>query len=46
MNINGLKLAKGLGMLLSIGGMLVTSIVSSKENEKILEKLVEKRLQK
>ena len=45
-NMNPLKVAKGVGLLLSIGGMLVTSIVNSKENEKVLEKLVEKHLQK
>lgn len=45
-NINLLKLAKVGGLLLSIGGMVVTSLVSSKENEKVLEKLVDKRLSK
>lgn len=45
-NIDLLKVAKGTGMLLSIGGMLVTSWVSGKENEKVLEKLVNEHLKK
>ena len=45
-NINILKVAKGAGLLLSVGGMLVTSWVSGKENEKILEKLVKEHLKK
>lgn len=45
-NINILKVAKGAGLLLSVGGMLVTSWVSGKENEKILEKLVNEHLKK
>lgn len=45
-NIDVVKLAKGAGMILSIGGMLVSSWVGSKENEKVLEKLVDERLKK
>ena len=44
--IDVVKLAKGAGMLLSIGGMVLTSWVGSKENEKTLQKLVDERLQK
>lgn len=40
------KVAKGVGMLLSIGGMVLTSWVSGKENEKVLQKLVDERLSK
>jgi hypothetical protein len=43
---NIVKVAKIGGMLLSIGGMVLTSWVSSKENEKTLQKLVEEHLQK
>lgn len=45
-NIDVVKIAKGFGMLLSVGGMLLTSWVSGKENEKVLQKLVDERLQK
>lgn len=45
-NVNIVKLAKGVGMLLSIGGMILTSWVSGKENEKVLQKLVDERLPK
>ena len=41
-----LKVAKGAGMLLSIGGMLLNTYVSGKENEKVLAKLVEEKLGK
>lgn len=44
--INVVKVAKIGGMLLSIGGMVITSWVSGKENEKVLEKLVNERLPK
>lgn len=44
--IDVVKVAKGAGMLLSIGGMVLTSWVTSKENEKTLEKLVDKSLEK
>lgn len=40
------KVAKGVGMLLSIGGMVLTSWVSGEENKKVLEKLVDERLSK
>lgn len=45
-NIDIVKVAKGVGMLLSIGGMVLTSWVSGKENEKVLQKLVDERLSK
>lgn len=45
-NIDVVKVAKGVGMLLSIGGMVLTSWVGSKENEKVLQKLVDERLSK
>ena len=45
-NIDVVKVAKGVGMLLSIGGMVLTSWVSGKENEKVLQKLVDERLSK
>lgn len=44
--IDIIKIAKIGGTILSVCGMLVTSWVSSKENEKVLEKLIEERLQK
>jgi hypothetical protein len=45
-NLNVVKIAKGVGMLLSVGGMVLSSWVGSKENEKMLEKLVDERLNK
>jgi len=45
-NLNLVKVAKIGGLLLSVGGMLITSWVTGKENEGILQKLVEERLQK
>ena len=45
-NLDMVKIAKIGGMVLSVGGMLITSWVSSKENESVLKKLVEERLQK
>lgn len=45
-NFDMVKLAKIGGMLLSVGGMLITSWVGTKENESILTKLVDERLQK
>lgn len=44
--MNKVAIIKGVGMLLSVGGMVVSSWVSSKENEKVLQKLIDKRLQK
>lgn len=38
------KVAKIGGMLLSIGGMVVSSWVGSKENEQTLQKIVDERL--
>ena len=38
------KVARIGGMLLSIGGMVVSSWVGSKENEQTLQKLVDERL--
>ena len=46
MKNNFVKIAKIGGILLSIGGMIISSIVSSKENEQILQKLVDERLGK
>lgn len=43
--INVVKVAKIGGMLLSIGGMIIASWVGSKENEQVLQKLVDERLQ-
>ena len=43
--INVVKVAKIEGMLLSIGGMIIASWVGSKENEQVLQKLVDERLQ-
>ena len=45
-NIDTVKIAKGVGFLLSFGGMMLSSWVGSKENEKVLQKLVDERLQK
>lgn len=45
-NIDAVKIAKGVGLLLSFGGMMLSSWVGSKENEKVLQKLVDERLQK
>lgn len=45
-NLNIVKIAKIGGMVLSVGGMLVTTWVTGKENESMLTKLVEERLQK
>lgn len=45
-NDKAVKIAKGVGMLLSVGGMILTSWVSSKENEKTLQKLFDKHVQK
>ena len=44
--LDALKVTKGVGMLLSIGGMLLSTYVSGKENEKVLAKLVEEKLGK
>lgn len=44
--INVVKVAKIGGMLLSIGGMIISSWVGSKENEQTLQKLVDERLKK
>lgn len=44
--LNLLKVAKIGGMLLSVGSMLLTSWVSTKENEKVLKELVDKKLEK
>lgn len=44
--INVVKVAKIGGMILSIGGMIISSWVGSKENEQTLQKLVDERLQK
>lgn len=44
--VNKVTLAKGAGLLLSIGGMIVTSWVTSKENEKAMKKFVDERLTK
>lgn len=44
--INIVTVARGVGLLLSIGGMVVSSWVSGKENEKMLQKLVDERLGK
>lgn len=45
-NVNIVTIAKIGGMVLSVGGMLISSWVSGKEQEKTLAKLVDKRLQK
>lgn len=45
-NIDVLKVAKGAGLVLSIGGMLLNTWVNGKENEKVLEKLVNQHFQK
>lgn len=42
--LNIVKVAKIGGMLLSIGGMVVSSWVGSKENEQTLQKIVDERL--
>lgn len=39
-----LKIGKYLGLGFSAIGMIITGLVTSKENESTLEKLVEKRL--
>lgn len=44
--INIVKVAKIGGMLLTIGGTIVTAWVGSKENEQTLQKLVDERLKK
>ena len=44
--LDTVKVVKGVGMLLSIGGMILSSWVGTKENEKTLQKLVDERLQK
>lgn len=44
--INVVKVAKGAGMLLSIGGMILASWVGSKENEETLQKLVDEKIKK
>ena len=44
--VNKVTLANGAGLLLSIGGMIVTSSVTSKENEKAMKKFVDERLTK
>lgn len=41
---NLVKIGKWVGLGLSAIGMIVTGLVTSKENESALEKLVEKRL--
>ena len=43
--INVITAIKGLGLLLSIGGMIATSVAGEKEKEKLIEEAVEKRLQ-
>lgn len=45
-NFNIVKIAKIGGVILSVGGMIITSWVTGKENELTLAKLVEERLQK
>lgn len=45
-NEKSVKIIKGVGLLLSIGGMVLSSWVSSKENEKTLQKLFDKHVQK
>ena len=41
---NTVKIVKGVGLLLSFGGMILSSWVGTKENEKTLQKLVDERL--
>jgi hypothetical protein len=38
-----LKIGKIVGLLLTLGGTAVTALVTSKENERTLEKLVNKK---
>lgn len=45
-NLNIVKIAKIGGVILSIGGMLITSWVTGKDNEAMLAKLVDERLGK
>lgn len=42
--IKTVKVVKGVGLLLSFGGMILSSWVGSKENEQTLKKLVDERL--
>lgn len=44
--LNIVKVAKVGGMVLSIGGMIVSAWVSGKENEMTLQRLVNEHLQK
>lgn len=44
MNEKIIKVGKVVGIVLSIGGSVLTAWINGKENEAILEKLVEKRL--
>jgi len=44
--MNKLKLLKGLGLGLSIAGMVVTAIVGDKENKLNLQKMVNEKLNK
>ena len=41
--MNKVKIAKVLGLVLTVGGTIVTSWVTGKENEKTLERLVNKK---
>lgn len=43
---NVVKIVKIGGLILNIAGTIATGWAGSKENEKVLEKLVEKRLNK
>lgn len=43
-NINLLKVGKWVGIAASAIGMIVSSVVSSKENEKALAKLVDEKM--
>lgn len=44
-NIDKVTIVKGLGLLLTVGGMIATSWTGKKETDKTLEKLVEEKLQ-
>lgn len=44
--VNGVTLIKALGWVLTLGGAVVNLVVSDKENKKLIEEAVEKRLQK
>ena len=45
-NLDMVKIAKIGGLLLTIGGTIISSWVGTKENESTLQKLVDERLQK